>query len=203
MSLRNRWRSLRSRLVPGPRTWVGARRGVVLVAVVAFLAGVWPVFAVPSFNWTALIPILLLPLAAFLAGGLVVLVRGLLSSLPRAFLWTAASALTVFVFLLAGAGKRGLWVASLYAIVAGALAGAGLVSLRAPRAERPRGLARAVAACGLALGLALLALRRRVAALGRPGREADPRRGPLRRPRASRPSPFRTPASRARTPCAS
>ena len=158
MSLRSRWRSFWSRLVPGRRAWRGARRGVLLVAVGVFLAGVWPVFAVPSFNWTALIPILLLPLAAFLAGGLVVLVRGLLSSLPRAFLWTAASALTVFVFLLAGAGKRGLWVASLYAIAAGALAGAGLVSLRAPRAERPRGLARAVAASGLALGLVLLTL---------------------------------------------
>ena len=156
MSVRSMYRHLRTRLVPGPRAWVGARRGVVLVAALVFLAGVWPVVAVPSFNWTALIPILLLPLAAFLAGGLVVLVRGLLSSLPRAFLWTVASALTVFVFLLAGAGKRGLWVASLYAIVAGALAGAGFVSLRAPRAERPRGLARAVAACGLVLGLVLL-----------------------------------------------
>src|SRR4030042_1565804 len=59
--------------------------------------------------------------------------------LPRAFLWTAASALTVFVFLLGGAGKRGLWVASLYAIVAGALAGAGLAALRAPRTARPPG----------------------------------------------------------------
>jgi dienelactone hydrolase len=157
MWLWDRWRALRSRLVPGPRAWVGARRGVVLVAVSIFLAGVWPVFAVPSFNCTALIPILLLPLVAFLAGGLFVLLRGLISSLPRPFLWTAVSALTAFTFLLGSAGKRGLWVASLYAIVAGALAGAGLVSLRAPRAERPRGLPRAVAACGLVLGLLLLA----------------------------------------------
>ena len=89
MWLRSRWRSFWSRLVPGRRAWLGARRGVVLVALSIFLAGVWPVVAVPSFNWTALIPILLLPLAAFLAGGLVVLLRGLLSSLPRAFLWTA------------------------------------------------------------------------------------------------------------------
>ena len=81
-----------------------------LVAVGVFLAGVWPAFAVPSFNCTALIPVLLLPLVAFLAGGLVVLARGLLSSLPRSFLWTVASALTAFVFLLGGAGKWGLWI---------------------------------------------------------------------------------------------
>ena len=70
MSLRNRWRALRSRLAPGRRAWRGARHGVVLVAIGIFLAGVWPALAVPSFNWTALIPILLLPLVAFLAGGL-------------------------------------------------------------------------------------------------------------------------------------
>jgi dienelactone hydrolase len=128
----------------------------VLVAALVFLASVWPIFTVASFNWTALIPILLLPLVAFLAGGLVLLLRGLLSSLPRAFFWTVASAMTAFVFLLGGAGKRGLWVVSLYAIVAGALVGAGLASLRA-RAERPRALARAVAAGGLVLGVVLLA----------------------------------------------
>jgi dienelactone hydrolase len=156
MSLRSRWRSFWSRLVPGPRAWLGARRGVVLVAVLVFLAAAWPFFAVPSFNWTALIPVVLLPLAAFLAGGLFVLLRGLLLSLPRAFLWAAVSALTVLAFILGGAGKVGLLAASLYTILAGALAGAGLASLRAPRPERPRGLARFVAAGGLVLGLALL-----------------------------------------------
>jgi dienelactone hydrolase len=158
MSLRSRWRAFRSRLVPGPRAWAGARRGVVLAALAIFVAGVWPVFALPTFNWTALIPILLLPLVAFLAGGLVILARGLLSALPRAFLWAVASVLTVYFFLLASAEPKGLLVSSLYAILAGALAGAGLVSLRAPRAEGPRGLARAAAAGGLALGVVLLAL---------------------------------------------
>jgi dienelactone hydrolase len=157
MSVRSLYRHLRTRLVPGRRAWLGARRGVVLVAVGIFLASVWPLFAVSSFNWTALIPIALLPLAAFLVGGLVLALRGLLSSLPRAFLWTAASVLTAFAFLLGSAGKRGIAVASLYAIVAGALAGAGLASLRAPRAERPTGLAWLVAAGGFLLGLALLA----------------------------------------------
>jgi dienelactone hydrolase len=128
-----------------------------LVAAGIFVAAVWPLFAVPSFNWTALIPVALLPLAAFLAGGLFLALRGLLSSLPRAFLWTLVSVLTVFAFLLGSAGKRGLLVASLHAIVAGALAGAGLASLRAPRAERPTGLAWLVAAGGFLLGLALLA----------------------------------------------
>ncbi len=156
MSLRSTWRHLWSRLVPGPRAWVGARRGVLLVALGIFVAGVWPLFAVPSFNWTALIPILLLPLVAFLAGGLFVVLRGLLSWFPRPFLWVAVSVLTAFTFLLGGA-ERGLWVASLYAIVAGALAGGGLVSLRAPRLERPTGLERVVTVSCLVLGLLLLA----------------------------------------------
>ncbi len=158
MSLRSRWRAFRSRLVPGPRAWVGARRGVVLVALAIFVASVLPLFAVPSFNWTGLIPILLLPLFAFLAGGLLVLLRGLLSSLPRPFFWAVASASTAFVFLLGSAGGRGVWVVSLYAIVAGALAGGGLVPLLGPRAERPTGLDRALAVSSLALGVILLAL---------------------------------------------
>jgi dienelactone hydrolase len=157
MSMRSRWRSLRSRLTPGPRAWAGARRGVLLVALAVFVAASWPVFAVSSFNWTALIPILLLPLFAFLAGGLFILLRGVLSCLPRPFLWAAVSVTAAFVFLLGGA-ERGQWVATPYAIVAGALAGGGLASLRAPRAERPTGLARAVAAGALAFGLVLLAL---------------------------------------------
>jgi dienelactone hydrolase len=157
MSLRDRWRRLRSRLTPGPRAWLGARRGVLWVAALLFLAGVWPFLAVRDFNWTALIPILLLPLAAFLAGGLFVLFRGLVSSLPRSFLWAAVSVLAAFTLLLGNAGKKGLLVAWLYVLVAGGLAGAGLASLRAPRGERPRGLPRAAAALRLVVGLALLA----------------------------------------------
>ncbi len=156
MSLRDRWKALRGQIAPGPRAWVGARRGVLLVALGIFVAGVWPLFAVPSFNWTALIPILLLPLVAFLAGGLFIGLRGLLSWLPRPFLWTVVSVLTAFTFLLGGA-ERGLWVASPYAIVAGALAGGGLVSLRAARLDRPTGLERVVTASSLVLGLLLLA----------------------------------------------
>jgi dienelactone hydrolase len=129
---------------------------VLLVALAVFLTAVWPIFTVPSFNWTALIPILLLPLAAFLAGGAFLLLRGLLSCLPRPFLWAVVSVTAALVFILGGA-ERGLWVATPYAIVAGALAGGGLASLGAPRGERPTGLARAAAAAGLALGLALLA----------------------------------------------
>jgi dienelactone hydrolase len=156
MSLRSRWRALRSRMTPGPRAWVGARHGVLLVALGIFVAGVWPFFTVPSFNWTALIPILLLPLVAFLTGGLFLALRAFLSWFPRPFLWAAVSVLTAFTFLLGGA-ERGLWVASPYAIVAGALAGGGLVSLRAARVERPTGLARVVTASSLVLGLLLLA----------------------------------------------
>jgi hypothetical protein len=67
MSLRDRWQALRGRVAPGPRAWVGGRRGVLLVALGIFVAAVWPLFAVPSFNWTAVIPILLLPLVASLS----------------------------------------------------------------------------------------------------------------------------------------
>ncbi len=158
MSLRERWRAFRSRLAPGPRAWAGARRGVVLVAAAIFVASLVPLLDVASFNWTALIPILLLPLLAFLAGGLLVLVRGLLSSLPRSFFWTVASALTAFVFLLGFAGPRGIGFVSLYAIVAGALTGGGLASLLAPRAERPAGADRVVSATSIGVGVVLLAL---------------------------------------------
>jgi hypothetical protein len=131
---------------------------VVLVAVVMLTASLWPVFGVPSFNWTTLIPVVLLPLAAWLAGGLFVLLRGLLSWFPRPFLWAAMSTLTALAFIFGSAGKRGVWVFSLWAITAGALAGAGVGSLRAPIGERPRGLDRAVTVSSLALGLVLLAL---------------------------------------------
>jgi dienelactone hydrolase len=131
---------------------------VLLIAVGIFFAGIWPVFAVPSFNWTSLIPIVLLPVLAFLVGGLFVLVRGLLSSLPRSFLWAAVSVLAAFTLLLGAAGKRGLLFTSTYAIVAGALAGGGFVSLRAPRSERSTGLPRAVGAGGFGVGLLLVTL---------------------------------------------
>jgi dienelactone hydrolase len=131
---------------------------VVLVAVVMLTASLWPVFGVPSFNWTTLIPVVLLPLAAWLAGGLFVLLRGLLSWFPRPFFWAAMSTLTALAFIFGSAGKRGVWVFSLWAITAGALAGAGVGSLRAPIGERPRGLDRAVTVSSLALGLVLLAL---------------------------------------------
>ena len=37
----SRWPTLRSQLVPGPRAWAGARRGVLLVAIGLFVASVW------------------------------------------------------------------------------------------------------------------------------------------------------------------
>jgi len=160
---RGRWlwsrgREVRKGLVPGPRAWAGARRGVLLVAIGLFVASVWPLFAVRSFNWTALIPVLLLPLVSALAGGLFVLARRLLSPLPRSFAWTAVSVLTAFTFLLGSAGKKGMWISSFYVIAAGALAGAGLASLRSSGGQRLRGLRRAVALGGVVFGAALLAL---------------------------------------------
>jgi len=154
----SRWPTLRSQLVPGPRAWAGARRGVLLVAIGLFVASVWPLFVVPSFNWTALLPVLLLPLVSALAGGLLVLLSRLLSALPRSFVWTVASVLTAFTFLLGGVGKKGLWTSALYAVAAGALAGAGLASLLSSGGQRLRGLRRAVAVSGAVLGTALLAL---------------------------------------------
>jgi dienelactone hydrolase len=156
MSIRSRWRAFRSRLVPGPRAWAGARRGVVLVTVAIFVASLVPLLGVASFNWTGLIPILLLPLLAFLAGGLIVLLRGLLSSFPRPFFWAVASAIAAFSLLLGFAGSRGVWLASLYVIVAGALTGGGLASLVAPRAESPKGLDRGISVLSLALGAILV-----------------------------------------------
>ncbi|HXK10392.1 MAG TPA: hypothetical protein VMT70_12155, partial [Vicinamibacteria bacterium] len=146
----SRWPTLRSQLVPGPRAWAGARRGVLLVAIGLFVASVWPLFVVPSFNWTALLPVLLLPLVSALAGGLLVLLSRLLSALPRSFVWTVASVLTAFTFLLGGVGKKGLWTSALYAVAAGALAGAGLASLLSSGGQRLRGLRRAVAVSGAA-----------------------------------------------------
>ncbi len=158
MSLRERWRAIRGRLAPGPRAWVGARRGVVLVAVAIFVASLLPLLHVASFNWTGLIPIALLPIMAFLAGGLLVLLRGLLSWFPRSFFWATASAIAAFFLLLGFAGPRGILFASLYAIIAGALTGGGLASLLAPRAERAEGLDRAISVSSLALGVILVVL---------------------------------------------
>jgi dienelactone hydrolase len=158
MSIRSRSQAFRTRFAPGPRAWAGARRGVVLVALAVFVASLLPLLEVASFNWAALIPILLLPLVAFLAGGLIVLLRGLLSSCPRPFFWAVASAVAAFSLLLGFLGSRGMWLVSLYVIVASALAGGGLASLIGPRAERPTGLDRLVSASSLAAGLALVAL---------------------------------------------
>jgi dienelactone hydrolase len=154
MSLRDRWKAFCVRIAPGPRAWTGARRGVVLVGAVIYLLAVGMVLAVPSPNWTVLIPALIVPAVAFLAGAVFDLLFGLVALVPRSSRWVLVSATALLTFMLGPAGKYGMWVATGTAVLAGLLLGAGAASLRTPPPSGPR---RGVALAGLLAGVLLLA----------------------------------------------
>jgi dienelactone hydrolase len=115
----------------------------------------WLTLATPSPNLAGLIPLATVAVVAVLAGGLIVLVLALLSSPPRFYRWTLASAVCVLALLMMGIAPLGLLLLILTVVSATSLAGAGLLVLA--RGRDTTRLQRRVAWAGLGLGAAAIA----------------------------------------------
>jgi len=117
----------------------------------------WEALVAREPNLAALIPLLVLPAAAVLLGGLWLLLASLLAAPPRFYRWVLGSALPLLSLALLGIGKLGLVSLIVTTVVVASVTGAGLaVTVKKGGLPDATRLQRGVTLAGLGLGTAAI-----------------------------------------------
>lgn len=142
-------------VAPGRYAWRGATRTLWLLVAVLLASVAWQILSVPSPNWLALLPVVILPLAALLAGVLISFLLRALAALPAGFRLALIVAGGLFALLLLGSAPLGVALLLGIGVFGGALLGAGIGALTGAGRAQHTSVQRAVAAAGIVVGGAI------------------------------------------------
>lgn len=153
--IRERAARVRESISPSPRAWHGA---AIAVAVVALLVWLWA--TLPQIVPSALTSSLLIAgadlLVAPLAAGVLLIVLGRLTALPRFFRWMLVTAVVLLVTLGSGPSQRGWLLTTAVLVLTVSLIGGVLWSLAGGGWSRMGRLSRLLSLGGLLLSLLVL-----------------------------------------------
>jgi dienelactone hydrolase len=126
-----------SSLAPSARAWRGAAWGLIAAGLAFFGVMARDELALREPNWIAALPLLLLLLAALVAGGLLVGIVGLLSSTSRFYRWMLFSLVILLgqPLLYIGTAKLGIVAIVVIVALAASLTGAAIAGLAAREPE--------------------------------------------------------------------
>ena len=143
------------RVKPGPRAWHGAAVGLFATGGLIYLVVALWVIILARENLATYIIAVVLPLLAFLAGGLALLVMRLVNLLPSFYLWALASAISIVAFIYGGLGPLGILLGILACVLVGSLIGASVRILASRRGRDLTKVQQWITVCGLVVGMVL------------------------------------------------